>query len=152
MIKLKKGKRFTRENGAPPPARAPLSLALPPPPPLAKLSIASIVDYFASVASVKLRARSGAYRLFVFLPRFYLPLVLSLLSPLVSPPVFTALRVDVRTPIVLDGVRTPCILCSCVCSGSSSNRAPSCSRWRIGREGGRERVRASPSVALFVSR
>lgn len=130
MIKLKKGKRFTRENGASPPARAPLSLALPPPSPLAKLSIASIVDYFASVASVELRARSGAYRLFVFLPRFYLPLVLSLpsLSPLVSPPVFAALRVDVRTPIVLDGVRTPCILCSCVCSGSSSNRAPSCSR------------------------
>lgn len=49
MIKLKKGKRFTRENSVSPPARTAL-------PPLAKLSIASIVDYFASVASVWLRA------------------------------------------------------------------------------------------------
>jgi hypothetical protein len=47
VVKLKKGKQFTRENSVPPPV---------PRYPLAELSIASIVDYFASDVFVNIRA------------------------------------------------------------------------------------------------
>lgn len=57
MIKLKKGKRFTRENSVPSlaPSLSPTRCCYL----LAKLSIASIVDYFASDTSADVRAQSG---------------------------------------------------------------------------------------------
>jgi len=97
MIKLKKGKRFTRENSVPP----------PPPPSSSRQTLYRVNCRLFRVGRV--RQRSG-----VIGP------CTSLLCSARSPPPLPG-TADVRTPIILDGVyvyrysMVPWCVCVCVC-------------------------------------